>query len=254
MLPFMLALLTSGHGQEAKLEVPVLHTRPSAIIRLLKGEVIAPMPKAKATPPAPIRPQVAGSTMTGGQGLIPQTVTALSSDDVRSVLIITGSNQDDLNDLARTIALFDVQPTGVNLKIRMESPYDKTALTSIVEIANNHPLTISDQTAGAELSVVARVNGDRTLTIYTSINEEPSATEDHKPFATEAIVIRVKEFEPILLHLDAYGRFSRVLPRSSKNETTETPPSKGSKVTPVDVTITPSVIDAPQQRAYDPKP
>jgi hypothetical protein len=228
----------------AILEIPILHTRPSIIVSLMKGEAVPAFFQRSLTTYPTKRTEkslpTASSQPGGGQALIPMSVTNISSDDERSVITVTGSSKDDLDDMARTVSLFDVAPCYVNLKIQMESRLDKTSLTSSVDLANMHTLTLADESAGAFFSIAVRVNGDWTISIYALVKEGAKQTENHKPFESKALVFRVKSNDAFQLRLDQWGRLGYF--RGPKfDKVSETSPSSETRVTPVEISITPAV-------------
>lgn len=56
-------------------------------------------------------------TLTGGTGLIPESIDFITYDPTDNSLIVRGTSEDDINDLQNTIATFDVAPRQVIIKV-----------------------------------------------------------------------------------------------------------------------------------------
>ena len=61
--------------------------------------------------------QGGGTQMTPGQGLIPDSITHITYDPTDNSLVVTGTNEDDINKLQNIIAQFDVRPRQVQIKV-----------------------------------------------------------------------------------------------------------------------------------------
>jgi general secretion pathway protein D len=59
----------------------------------------------------------ANTQLTPGQGLIPDTITHITFDPTDNSLVVTGTNEDDINKLQNIIAQFDVRPRQVQIKV-----------------------------------------------------------------------------------------------------------------------------------------
>ncbi len=55
--------------------------------------------------------------LTGGQGLIPDTIDYISFDPTDNSLIVRGTSEEDINELQNTIATFDVAPQQVTIRV-----------------------------------------------------------------------------------------------------------------------------------------
>ena len=58
-----------------------------------------------------------GQQLTPGQGLIPDSITHITFDPTDNSLVVTGTNEDDINKLQNIIAQFDVRPRQVQIKV-----------------------------------------------------------------------------------------------------------------------------------------
>lgn len=61
--------------------------------------------------------QGGGTQLTPGQGLVPSTIDFITYDPTDNSLIVRGTSEDDINQLANTIAQFDVAPKQVSIKV-----------------------------------------------------------------------------------------------------------------------------------------
>jgi general secretion pathway protein D len=63
-------------------------------------------------------PGAAGNAkLTGGQGLVPASITFISYDPTDNSIIVQGTSEDDIAELQRTISLFDQAPQQVQIKV-----------------------------------------------------------------------------------------------------------------------------------------
>ena len=61
--------------------------------------------------------QGGGTQLTPGQGLVPSTIDFITYDPTDNSLIVRGSSEEDINQLANIIAQFDVAPKQVSIKV-----------------------------------------------------------------------------------------------------------------------------------------
>jgi hypothetical protein len=88
-------------------------------------------------------------------------------DDTRSVIKVRGSKTDIEH--ARTyLALFDVRPRKVSLKIEIDSLLDKSHFTSILAATNNQSYVLADPESGVKISLSPRINDDNTVSLFSA--------------------------------------------------------------------------------------
>jgi len=58
-----------------------------------------------------------GTQLTGGQGLVPDTIDHITYDPTDNSLIVRGTSEEDINTLQNIIAQFDVRPRQVQIKV-----------------------------------------------------------------------------------------------------------------------------------------
>lgn len=91
----------------------------------------------------------------------------LSADDTKNVIVALGPAK-SLEDLKRLVALFDVAPMRLRLKVRIEVPRFGFDSTSTVTQGNNQQHLFSEPAAGFEASILPRLNDDGTVTLFVA--------------------------------------------------------------------------------------
>ncbi len=61
--------------------------------------------------------QGGGAQLTPGQGLIPESITHITFDPTDNSLVVTGTNEKDIDDLANIVAQYDIRPRQVQIKV-----------------------------------------------------------------------------------------------------------------------------------------
>ncbi|MCZ7581402.1 MAG: hypothetical protein M5U21_11380 [Fimbriimonadaceae bacterium] len=89
----------------------------------------------------------------------------LSADDSKNVIVALGPAK-SLEDLKRLVAMFDVAPMRLRLKVRIEVPRFGFDSTSTVTQGNNQQHLFSEPAVGFEASILPRFNDDSTVTLF----------------------------------------------------------------------------------------
>lgn len=89
----------------------------------------------------------------------------LSADDSKNVIVALGPAK-SLDDLKRLVAMFDVAPMRLRLKVRIEVPRFGFDSTSTVTQGNNQQHLFSEPAVGFEASILPRFNDDGTVTLF----------------------------------------------------------------------------------------
>ena len=61
--------------------------------------------------------QGGGTQLTGGQGLVPESIDHITFDPTDNSLIVRGTSEEDINQLQNIIAQFDIRPRQVQIKV-----------------------------------------------------------------------------------------------------------------------------------------
>lgn len=94
----------------------------------------------------------------------------LSADDTKNVIVALGPEK-SLEDLKRLVAMFDVAPKRLRLKVRIEVPRFGFDSTSTVMQGNNQQHLFSEPAVGFEAGVMPRVNDDGMVTLFVSTDQ-----------------------------------------------------------------------------------
>ena len=219
------AVLLMVQGED-KVELPVNFVRPSRIVQMLTA--------------------LSGGATSPSASLLPKGAT-LSFDDERSVIIVQGLNADGVDSVRRTVGMFDVSPRKILTKVEIQSPWDKFASQSQLELTNNLPTKLSQPTLGWDVAIAGRCNPDGTVTVYLEVDQTSPASR-LKDGSRVTITFRAKNGVATEVHLDAYGHLTAGPKKPADG------PSRGSTGTTLDLKITPSIAMDPQPRAHDGKP
>ncbi|HVT13727.1 MAG TPA: hypothetical protein VHE55_15790 [Fimbriimonadaceae bacterium] len=202
----------------------VMHVRPSRILAAVTGG------KQGDRLTLYVASDVPGKT--DANGLIPAGITSMKADDGASTISIEGSDQAS-EDMKRILALFDVAPRQIGVRIAIVSPADKSSSTTKTQILNNTPWTLQDGLTGLKITISPRINNDGGMTGQVEIAEGKKTT---------SVVARIKNGE--FLHFKV------------ADNGTVTVPSKGdkskSKTPEIDITINFEIIEAPNSGPIQP--
>lgn len=131
----------------ARVEIPVLHRRPSKISGFL-NEI---------------------GTRPGSPRVL------IIPDDRASTLTLEGPTE-EIAEVRRRIALFDTAPRRLRLAVYAESPIDHAEWKAEVEMANNVAWSGSDDATGLRLRVSPRVNGDGSCTFFVNADSTDASS------------------------------------------------------------------------------
>jgi hypothetical protein len=117
-----------------RVAVPVLHTRPSKIVRIFRE-----------------------------QRLTPEGVSLMAVDSEGTIMLIgTGPA---IAETKSRLALFDNQARKVGLRLFVESPLDHAEWKADLQISNNSRWAGKDERTGIDLALSPRLNDDGTATV-----------------------------------------------------------------------------------------
>lgn len=160
-MPLLPAFLLLAQGASvpttpnARVEIPVLHRRPSKVSSFL-------------------------NTLPGASRVM------LIPDDRAGTLTLVGPTA-DIAEIRARLALFDTAPRRLRVAVQAESPIDHAAWKAEVELANNVAWSGSDDATGVRLRVTPRINADGTCTLYVKAESNDASALD--------VVFRVKAGE-----------------------------------------------------------
>jgi len=126
-------LLMAQAASSQTVEVPILYSRPSRIVKVLQN-----------LPPLPL---------------------GIQANDEAGTLTLCGSLA-DISQMKMRINLFDVEAKKVDLDLKVVSPVDHAEWKAQLTMMNNRPWTGNDDATGVELKVVPRLNDDGTVTVF----------------------------------------------------------------------------------------
>lgn len=89
----------------------------------------------------------------------------LSADDAKNVVVALGPAE-SIGELKRIVAMFDVAPMRLRLKVRVEVPRFGLDSTSSVTQGNNQQHVFSEPAVGFEATVIPRINDDGTVNLF----------------------------------------------------------------------------------------
>jgi type II secretory pathway component GspD/PulD (secretin) len=96
--------------------------------------------------------------------------TKVQADDVKSVVIIDGS-QEDVAQLKTYVNIFDVLPRRVSVSVKVESPLDKISYQATANIRNQQEWRTSDDETGISIAIRPRINDDNTVTLMVELGK-----------------------------------------------------------------------------------
>ncbi|HSI73326.1 MAG TPA: hypothetical protein VK934_09115 [Fimbriimonas sp.] len=91
------------------------------------------------------------------------------ANDQKSVVIVRGT-QEEIDQAASYLRLFDIRPRKVGLQIDIESAIDKAEVSTVTTIRNNQTQTIYDEEIGVKLTLAPRLNDDNSVSLFTELS------------------------------------------------------------------------------------
>lgn len=144
-----------------RLVVPVLHTRPSRIVKIFNDQ----------------------------KGLAVEGVS-MTASDLDGTITLVGSNS-AIAEAKSRLSLFDNSPRKVCLKLLVESPFDHADWKANLEVSNNSSWSGKDERTGTAIALRPRLNDDDSVTMILDV------MTDDGPAAT--LVFRSKLNEPYVI-------------------------------------------------------
>jgi hypothetical protein len=130
-------------------------------------------------------------------GLVMPGVT-MTADDKASTITIEGPTE-QVQEMRRMLAEFDVEPRMVGLRLVTRNIEDKYTSETTTQLSNNSAWTIRDERAGLEITLKARINGDGTITgVFEFVGT-----------ATKSMVLRAKNGESFTFGFDEGAFYSQ---------------------------------------------
>lgn len=124
-----------------------------------------------------------------GAGIIPKGIK-LRANDNRGVIEVDGP-ADASKQTLETLAIFDVAPQQVMLKLQAQNRY-RTSSTEAT-LSNNSAWTLDDEQVGVALNLTPRINSDGTITVKFAVKNASGESQ--------RLVFRLKDGETYKLTL-----------------------------------------------------
>ena len=112
------------------------------------------------------RPSVIVSQLSGG--LVPAGCKVEALDESGKIRLRGDARW--RQDAVSYIHMFDVKPQIVELAVRVESQIDKTDYRLKLEVPNEQQFSFSENATGLDVTVLPRINGDGTITMFVTAN------------------------------------------------------------------------------------
>lgn len=148
-MPLLPALLLMAQGVlSEQVEVPILHTRPSKIVKIF-GK-------------------------TPGRGISVEGVV-MRANDVEGTITLVGSRS-GIDETKARIALFDNRPRKARIAVSISAPLNHANWNGEIETFNNIEWNGDDGATGVKLSLAPRINDDGTCTAFVKLKSEDAVT------------------------------------------------------------------------------
>jgi hypothetical protein len=132
-------------------DITVHRRRPSRILAVLSGKTTNEMVKEAQ----------------GGQGILPDGVK-VKADDRNGVLRATG-DKEALEELKRYVALFDVEPKTIHVKVTVSCLAEKYEAVTEADVWNNQTWFTKDGATDLGLTVGCRINDNGTIMLSAAL-------------------------------------------------------------------------------------
>lgn len=126
-------LLMAQAASTQTVEVPILHARPSRIVKVLET--------------------------------LPALPVGMHANDPEGTVTLVGTAS-GISEIKTRINLFDVEARKVDLDLKVVSPIDHAEWKAKLTITNNRSWTGTDESTGVELKLQPRINDDGTVTVF----------------------------------------------------------------------------------------